>query len=66
MRLPRGRVFGADGARLAAVRELEDWDARFDVLEGFLLARLAAGPEPDPAVAWAWQRLQQTAGINGT
>ena len=56
-------VFGADGARLAArLRELEDWDARFDVLEGFLLARLATGPEADPAVAWAWQRLRQTAG----
>jgi AraC-like DNA-binding protein len=41
------------------VRELEDWDARFDVLEGFLLARLAAGPEPDPAVAWAWERLRE-------
>jgi AraC-like DNA-binding protein len=56
-------VFGADGPRLAdRLRELEDWDARFDVLERFLLARLAAGPVADPAVAWAWWRLQQTAG----
>lgn len=56
-------VFGADGLRLATrLRELEDWDARFDLLERFLLERLAAGPEVDPAVAWAWQRLQQTAG----
>jgi AraC-like DNA-binding protein len=44
------------------VRELEDRDARFDVLEGFLLARLAAGPEPDPAVAWPWERLRETPG----
>jgi AraC-like DNA-binding protein len=56
-------VFGADGVRLTGrLRELVDWDVRFDVLEAFLLARLAVGPEVDPAVAWAWQRLNQTAG----
>lgn len=56
-------VFGADGRRLAeCLRELGNWDARFDVLERFLLARLMAGPEADPAVAWAWQRLRATAG----
>ncbi|MGZ4299574.1 MAG: helix-turn-helix domain-containing protein [Solirubrobacteraceae bacterium] len=51
-------VFGHEAAELAVrVRELEDWDARFDLLEAFLLARVADGPRPDPAVAWAWQRL---------
>ena len=56
-------VFGAAGPRLSArLRELRDWDARFDVLERFLLERLAAGPDVDPAVAWAWRRLRQTAG----
>lgn len=51
-------VFGRDGSELAArVRELEDWDARFDLVEAFLLGRVAGGPRPDPAVEWAWQRL---------
>lgn len=50
-------------ARLAdGLRELGNWDERFDALERFLRARLAAGPVADPAVAWAWRRLQQTAG----
>jgi AraC-like DNA-binding protein len=56
-------VFGSAGTRLAMqLRELQDWDERFDLLEYFLLDRLAAGHEVDPAVAWAWQRLVQTAG----
>jgi AraC-like DNA-binding protein len=58
-------VFGADGARLAMrLRELQDWDERFDALEEFLLAGVLdpAHPRVDPAVAWAWQRLRQTAG----
>jgi AraC-like DNA-binding protein len=56
--VPLRDVFGSDGDELAArLRALEDWDARFDVLESFLLRRMAEGPAPDPAVAWAWQRL---------
>ncbi len=56
-------VFGPSGSRLAErLRSLSAWDDRFDVLEGFLLARLADAPEVDPAVAWAWQQLEQTAG----
>jgi AraC-like DNA-binding protein len=56
-------VFGAGASGLTGrLRELVDWDARFDLLERFLLDRLAVGPEVDPAVAWAWERLRQTAG----
>lgn len=56
-------VFGEAGRSLAEqLRELEDWDARFDLLETFLVARLEAGPVPDPAVAWAWRRLRETGG----
>jgi AraC-like DNA-binding protein len=56
-------VFGADATRLTSrLRELVDWDARFDLLERFLLDRLAGGHDVDPAVAWAWQRLRMTAG----
>lgn len=56
-------VFGPEGSWLAErLRGLSDWDSRFDALEAFLLARLAAGPTPDPAVAWAWTRLCETSG----
>lgn len=56
-------VFGAAGRSLAEqLREQEGWDARFDLLEDFLVARLEAGPVPDPAIAWAWRRLRDTAG----
>jgi hypothetical protein len=61
--VPLHDVFGAAGRELAArVRESEDWDVRFDLVEGFLLARLAAGPQPDAAVAWAFEQLRRTRG----
>jgi AraC-like DNA-binding protein len=51
-------VFGAAGTELVGrLRASTDWDERFDLLEEFLLRRLADGPRPDPAVAWAWERL---------
>ena len=54
-------VFGPAGARLAErLQGLTGWDERFDVLERFLLVRVAAGPSADPAVAWAWRRLERT------
>jgi len=56
-------VFGPAGGELAArIRELDDWDQRFDLTEQFLLERLAVGPMPDPAVSWAWRRMRETAG----
>lgn len=59
-------VFGRAGTELAArLRESEDWDERFDILEGFLLARLhrtPPAPSADPAVAWAFERLRATRG----
>ncbi len=61
--VPLHEVFGAAGRELVArVRESEDWDVRFDLVEGFLLARLAAGPQPDAAVAWAFEQLRRTRG----
>lgn len=61
--VPLDDVFGPAGRELAArVRESEDWDVRFDLVEAFLLARVAAGPQPDPAVAWAWERLRASHG----
>jgi AraC-like DNA-binding protein len=61
--VPLDDVFGTGGVELAErLREQSSWDARFDVVERFLLDRLAVGPSPDPAVAWAWERLSQTGG----
>ena len=61
--MPVADVFGRDGAELAArVRESDDWDERFDLLETFLVRRVAGGPSPDPAVAWAFERLRATEG----
>lgn len=61
--VPVADVFGPDGAELAArVRESDDWDERFDLLETFLVRRVAGGPRPDPAVAWAFERLRATEG----
>jgi AraC-like DNA-binding protein len=39
------------------------WGARFDVLDGFLLRRLDAGPAPDPEVARAWGLLDGGRGV---
>ena len=54
---------GSVGASLPTrLREERDWDARFDVLERFLIGRVAVGPAPTPAVAWADRRLRETGG----
>lgn len=56
-------AFGPGGGELAdRLRDVRDWDARFDVLERFLVRRAAAGPSPTPAVVWADRRLRETGG----
>lgn len=56
-------VLGADGRRLAEqLRETPSWWRRFELLDRFLLRRLASGPRPSPEVGWAWERLSATAG----
>jgi AraC-like DNA-binding protein len=49
-----GREAGALVERLA---DAPSWGARFDLLDGFLLRRLDAGPVPDPEVTRAWRLL---------
>ncbi|MFI0481098.1 helix-turn-helix domain-containing protein [Actinomadura sp. 9N215] len=46
--------------RLAAA---PSWGERFDILDGFLLRRLDAGPVPDPEVARAWRLLNGDLGV---
>jgi AraC-like DNA-binding protein len=42
--------------------ELSSWDARFDLLERFVLERILASKQANSQVAWALQRIEQTAG----
>jgi AraC-like DNA-binding protein len=43
----------------------DDWAARFDLLDAFLLARLERAAPPRPDVAFAWSRLVATHGAVG-
>ena len=56
-------VLGTAGTRL--VEQLFDapgWEARFALLDSALGARLAEARPPLAGVAWAWRRLDETAG----
>jgi AraC-like DNA-binding protein len=56
--VPLGDALGAAGDRLAdELCGARDWDARFDVVERWLLRRLADGPPVDPVVARAFELL---------
>lgn len=58
-----GDALGCAGQRLAdGLRDAPDWDRRFDVLERWLLRRLAAGPSVDPVVARAFALLVASQG----
>jgi len=58
-----GDALGAVGRRLAdELRDAADWDARFDVLERWLLRRLADGPQVDPVVGRAFTLLTASQG----
>ncbi|WP_107058774.1 AraC family transcriptional regulator [Streptomyces rimosus] len=56
-------LLGPEADRFAErLAEVGDWSLRFGMLADALAARMAGGPRPDPAVAWAWRRLAATAG----
>lgn len=52
------------GGELLAERlyEADGWDARFDLLDAILAARLVSGPAPKPAIVEAWHRLEESGG----
>lgn len=53
---------GRERLLLEQLRNTGAWNARFDLLEGFLLRRLAAAPAELAPVAWAWRRLEESRG----
>ncbi len=56
-------LFGARGRHLAErLREVSEWNGRFDLIEAFLLERAEEGPKPSPAVAFALVHLRASAG----
>lgn len=61
--MPLVEAFGAGGREFAdRLRDTSGWDARFDLIEQFLLTQAVDGPAPTPLVAWADRRLRETHG----
>ena len=62
--LDLGDLLGhAEADRLAdSLQDAEDWPARFDVMDRFLLQRLRQGRPMSPDVAWALKSLQASHG----
>jgi AraC-like DNA-binding protein len=44
------------------LREARGWAERFDLVDAFLLRRLAESRPADPAIAWSWHHLYETKG----
>jgi AraC-like DNA-binding protein len=44
------------------LRDAPSWAERFDLVESFLLRRLADSTPPAPEVAWSWHRLRRSGG----
>ncbi|HET9200264.1 MAG TPA: helix-turn-helix domain-containing protein [Dehalococcoidia bacterium] len=56
-------LFGTTGPELIErLREAQDWDSAFSLLESFVAARIADARPASPAVAWAWRALAETGG----
>lgn len=56
-------LLGADAERWAGqMAEMRGWQQRFWLLDRLLGERLAAGPQPSPALVWAWRTMQDAGG----
>ena len=57
-------LLGGGAARLLTERlyEAPGWEARFELIDGFVASRLARVGGPSPDVAWAWRRLSDSRG----
>lgn len=52
----------AGGCLVERLAGAPHWAGRFDVLDRFLLERLARAHAPSPAAAWAWAKLRESDG----
>jgi AraC-like DNA-binding protein len=56
-------VFGAEGPRLTErLHDAPGWEARFALLDQFILRRIHEARAISDCVTWAWQRLQASGG----
>jgi AraC-like DNA-binding protein len=56
-------VFGQSGRDLVEqLQDEQDWERRFDRMETFIAQRLRVAPWPAEDMAYAWHRLNETAG----
>ena len=46
----------------AALRQTRSWVERFDLVESFLMRRIADSAPPPPALEWSWARLRRSHG----
>ena len=62
--LDLGDLLGASEVELLvdALQDAEDWPARFDLMDHFLLERLGRGRPMSPDIAWALKSLQTSHG----
>ena len=61
--VPLDDVLGADARRLSMqLYDAPDWDARFDILDREVAARLSIARVPSPEVLWAWRRILESGG----
>ena len=57
-----GDVFPRSDELIGRLNDAQSWAQRFDVVESFLLRRLADSAPPLPAVEWTWAHLRRTGG----
>jgi AraC-like DNA-binding protein len=56
-------ILGAEGPRLASqLYDINDWDARFTLVEQVIARRIADAKPLSPGVVWAWNQLAATQG----
>ena len=58
-----GQIIGPVAAQICEqLYSLRSWDSRFELIDRFLIERLAAGDVAPPMLEWAWQRLVASGG----
>jgi AraC-like DNA-binding protein len=55
-------LLGKDRDLAARLEAAATWDARFDLIEAAIGARVAEAPRPAPEIVWAWNEVEQTHG----